>query len=83
MLAPPGLGLFCTIHAVPFQRSTSVRAAVPLVYQPTAQASLAEVAATPRSWLRLLAPPGLGLFCNFQAVPFQCSTSVRVAAAWE
>ena len=55
---------------VPFQCCTIV---VPRS-EPTAQALLAEVAATPTSWLNW---PGVGLGTCFQAVPFHRSIRVR------
>src|SRR6476646_9163095 len=57
---------------VPFQCSISVW----LPAMPTAQTSLAATAATPS---RTLLAPGLGLATTAHAVPFQCSTSVRLA----
>src|SRR5579864_6640730 len=50
------------------------RVPCPLSKPPTAQTSLAEVAATPT---RMLLPePGLGLLTMLQEVPFQCSMVV-------
>jgi hypothetical protein len=43
--------------------------------KPTAQALLGEVAATPKSLFEL--EPRFGLGWTFQALPSQCSTSVR------
>ena len=68
--AGPGLGLASCFQAVPFQRAIS---AVPAEPAPTAQASLAEAAATPN---RLGLVPGLGLGTCVQAVPFQCAMKV-------
>src|SRR5215813_785974 len=75
----PGLGLGTCAHAVPFQWSMRVRELPALAaYVPTAQALLAEVAATV---LRTLSPvPGFGVFACVQAVPFQCSA--RVWKTW-
>lgn len=50
-LGPPGLGLCCTLHVLPFQCSTSVRDWLPLFQAPTAQALVGEVAATLTSLL--------------------------------
>jgi hypothetical protein len=58
---------------VPFHRSISVFSLLPAIVVPTAQALLADVAATPE---RLADVPGLGLATCFQAVPFQRSMSV-------
>jgi hypothetical protein len=63
-----GLGLGTCFHEVPFHRRIR-----DLLLEPTAQALLAEVAATAD---RL--PAGLGLGTCFQAVPFQCRISVLV-----
>src|SRR5215469_6191855 len=73
----PPLGLGATFQALPFQCSARVRRLpVPLMYQPTAQALVAEVAATA---CRVLATvPALGLGTTFQIAPFQCSIRVRV-----
>src|SRR5689334_14475438 len=74
---PPGLGLGTCVHLVPFQCSIKVRLPPALDgYEPTAQASLAEVAATEIS---SLPAEGLGLGTCVQAVPFQCSAKVRTA----
>jgi hypothetical protein len=54
---------------VPFQCCTIV----PPRSEPTAQASLAEVAATPTNWLNW---PGAGLDACVQAVPFQCRITI-------
>src|SRR5690348_15261151 len=61
-LATAGLGT--CVQAAPFQCRISG-----LPSQPTAQASRAEVAATPQ---RFAKPPGVGLGTRFHAVPFQC-----------
>src|SRR5262249_43929564 len=61
---PPWVAHF---QAMPFQRRIRVLGwAVP--WKPTAQASLAEVVATPARKL----PAGLGPGTRFHAVPFQC-----------
>jgi hypothetical protein len=73
----PGLGLGTRFQVVPFQCKISVL--IPpkpwkqFPAQPTAQALLAEVAATPNS-----APPsdGVGLGTCFQVLPFQCRICV-------
>src|SRR5262249_30646446 len=58
-------------HAWPFQCRTSAWLAVQLPLNPTAQTSLADVAATPS---RL--PARTGLRITVQALPFQCSMMV-------
>src|SRR5215469_12852485 len=58
-------------HAWPFQCRTSAWLAVQLPLNPTAQTSLADVAATPS---RL--PSRTGLCITVQALPFQCSMMV-------
>src|ERR1022692_703557 len=68
---PPGSGLRTRFHAVPFQCRTRVWSVVPWKYSPTAQALLAEVAATPSRTLKVEEPPGSGLRTCFHAVPFQ------------
>ena len=74
---PPGFGLGTRTHLVPFQRVIRVRAVTPdLADSPTAQALAGDVAATPSNRLPALNPDGFGLACCFQAVPFQCRTSV-------
>src|SRR5215467_9414719 len=70
--ALPGLGLGTRFQAVPFQCRIRVWKAVPSEYSPTAHALPAELAATPRSWLVRVGPPGSGLGTCFHAVPFQC-----------
>ena len=72
-----GLGLGTCFQAVPFQ--CRIRVLMPpkpwkqFPVQPTAQALLAEVAATPN---RAPPPFGVGLGTCFQAVPFQCAITV-------
>src|SRR5579884_3784105 len=76
----PGLGLFTTLHSVPFQCSVSVfRAEELLAVKPTAQTSFEETAATLRN--SLLIEPGLGLVTTLHFVPFQCSVNVCVTPA--
>src|SRR5579859_418052 len=74
-LATFGLGTRC--QAVPFQCSISVCVTLPgpVRIQPTAQASRADVAATPVRKLKCLLSVGLGT--SFQALPFQCSINVE------
>src|SRR5579885_2814505 len=77
LMAAPGLGLETTLHWLPFQCSISVSdgLSVPwLLYDPTAQTSLVELAATPYRLLN--EPPGLGLLTRLHFVPFQCSIIV-------
>src|ERR1022692_1929343 len=73
---PPGFGLGACFHAVPFQCRMRVWSVVPWKYSPTAQALLAEVAATPPRTLKVKEPRGFGLGTCFQAVPFQCRMMV-------
>src|SRR5258708_2755466 len=73
LLPVPGLGLDTTVHALPFQCSTSVLA---LLYDPTAHTSPVDTAATPLA--ASLIPP-LGLDTTRHALPSHCSTSVRSA----
>ena len=62
-----GVGVGTRVHAVPFHRTISGLGLLEVqLVQPTAQALLADVAATPD---RLL-PAGPGLGTVFQAVPF-------------
>ena len=73
--AVPASGLLMIVQLVPFQCSISVAAPpVDLLNAPTAQMSLAEMAAIP---LRELSKPGLGvgfgLETMLQLVPSQCS----------
>src|SRR5262245_9081237 len=74
---PPTLGLTTTDQALPFQCSVRVRSIgmAPLrsCRVPTAQTSVADLAATPD---RVSLDAGLGLVTIDQAVPFQCSTRV-------
>ena len=70
---PEGLGLGTTLQALPFQCSMRVL----LKSLPTAQALVADVAATPS---RASVPEGLGLGTTSQALPFQCS--IRVLLVW-
>src|SRR2546427_6020721 len=74
--APPaGLGLGPLVHPVPFHRAIRVvmtsPVPLPLSVPPTAQALLADVAATPRSMPPGAPRPGVGT-C-FHAVPFHRS----------
>src|SRR6266571_4409954 len=78
--APPaGLGLGTLVHPVPFHRAIRVvmtsPGPLPLSVPPTAQALLAEVAATPRRTSGLGAS-GLGLGTCAHAVPFHRRISV-------
>jgi hypothetical protein len=71
----PGAGTDVSrhFHVVPFHRTIRMLEVLPLLLVPTAQALVAEVAATPE---RLASVPGLGLGTCFQAVPFH--RSIRV-----
>src|SRR5262249_53737185 len=57
------------------QWAASTWVSPPVVKLPTPQTSVAEVVATPPSWLT---SPGLGLGTSFQAVPFQR----RISVSW-
>ncbi|TMK76183.1 MAG: hypothetical protein E6G47_13990 [Actinobacteria bacterium] len=65
-----------TVQAVPSQCSARGDA-LPSTLWPTAQASVGEIAATPRR--SLLPDPMLGLATTDHVVPFHRSTSVRSA----
>ena len=71
----PGAGREVPRHfqVVPFHRTIRMLEPLPLLLLPTAQALVAEVAATPE---RLASVPGLGLGTRFQVVPFHRSISV-------
>src|SRR5690349_3341456 len=74
--AEPGLGVVAVVQAEPSQCCATDWAEVqPASAQerPTAHASLAERASTPRRSVR--AEPGLGLVTTLQAEPSQCSMS--------
>src|SRR6516162_319087 len=68
--APLRLRFGTWLQTVPFQCSIRV---LPRKAEPTAQALVAEVAATPD---RVANVPGLGLGTRVQAVPFQCTINV-------
>src|SRR5690349_5066703 len=73
----PRFWLCTRFHAVPFQCSARVRVELGVAsYEPTAQASVEEVAATPRRAWSTVGPPGSGLRTRFQVVPFV--SSIRV-----
>src|ERR1041385_9245606 len=71
----PGLGLGMMLQLVPFQCSVNVCKGIELgsAPWPTAQMSLAEIAATPFS-STYVSVPGFGLGITLQRLPFQCST---------
>jgi hypothetical protein len=69
-------------QAVPFQRSTSDKAAVALVRYPTATQSLADTQDTLMSTLST-EPAGLGVAWIDHFVPFQRSASVRIPDPFE
>jgi len=66
-------------HAVPFQRR--IRLWRSLTW-PTAQAFLADVAATTPVRRMLIAPAGMGLRTRCHALPFQCRTRVLRNLIW-
>ncbi len=72
-----GFGLATTAQLEPVRRSIRVRSAVPSEISPTAQMLLAEVAATAFSMLSSPGGPALALGTLLQAVPVQCTVSVR------
>jgi hypothetical protein len=67
-MPPAAAGLGSRFHAVPFQ----CRIKIPALVWPTAQAFVADVAATPWS----CASGGLGLGTRFHAMAFQCTIRV-------
>src|SRR5215471_9968726 len=67
----PGLGLATCFQAVPFQCAMMVGWPMAVVVAPTAQASLAEVAAAPSRVISVTGPDGLGLTACTHFVPFQ------------
>src|SRR6185437_5744404 len=70
-LLEPGFGLATRTHLAPFQRRIRVLSTRPLEALPTAQASRAEVAATPLRKLSFPAPPWSGLGTCSHFLPFQ------------
>jgi hypothetical protein len=75
LVLPAGFGLATIDHAVPFQRSTSVRGVMPLLASPTAKQLVVLAHETPKRSL-FPAPAGFGLATIDQAEPFQRSMSV-------
>src|SRR4051812_41237321 len=76
LLNVPGLGLCTSLHEIPFQCRIIDKVRLPegpFLY-PTAQASLAEIAATLDNWFSLSPPFGLGTMV--QLLPSQCSVRV-------
>src|SRR5947209_11998611 len=83
LVLDPTLGLGTTCQVVPSQCSISALRRVALLFwkSPTAQMSLAETAATPRS--KLEPDPSLELGTTSQLMPSQCSISVwSVSSLW-
>src|ERR1700719_4033077 len=79
---PLTLGLATTFHVEPFQCSTRVKPPLPLplLYDPTAQTSFAETAATPFRELKLVPAFGLETALHppkLQALRIRCG---RIAA---
>src|SRR5260370_40499935 len=76
MVPPPGVGLGTRFHALPSHRRIRLMPGPhPQLMSPTAQALLADVAATPkRKSARPLLASGLGLGTRVHAVPFQRTT---------
>src|SRR6185312_13086735 len=74
------LGLATTFQCVPFQCSTSVRLPLPLLYSPTAQTSVEEMAATPFRKLVLVPTFGLETLLHTPQIAGPCVCCGRVAA---
>ena len=73
-VAPDGLGVPWMLQLEPFHTSARVSVSVPSKKLPTATHAVADVHATPFSWLRVV-PLGTGTVRVDQLVPFQRSAS--------